>query len=778
MTELVFRHFDAKDERRREALMALGNGVLSWRASAPEAGSCRDAQTHYAGLYRAGFYDAAQRWVNGQAVHIESLVNLPDPFGLSFSPDAQHWFGGEEVTHYEQSLDIDVPVVRRQLRVHLAGHALQLHEERFLSVDDPTLAVVRWTLESAQPMPVLYLRSMLDTTTGNTLIERNLAYEGCRLEPQAIEHGENGWAGVLAQLPASGERVAVVYRLFTEAPLRWLTHEHAGQVIQEAAWHSTASRWVLEKRVRVLGVVDSLQLLSVAEGLGQPTFQSLRAAHGHCWKKRWDQAQLIVADESLALPLRLGILHVLQTVPWMEEGADLGFPSRGWQEGYFGQVFWDEMFAFPFLASHFSAVSRRLLEYRHRRLDAARSAARQAGYRGAMFPWRSASSGTEQTPPYNLNPLSRRWMADHTCLQRHIGSAVVFDVWQHYQATGDSTLLSGMGGELIVEIARFWASAVDYDPRLERYVIRGVIGPDEYHNAYPDKQRPGLDNNAYTNVMAAWVLCQAQALFDHLPAGQGTALRARLGLDEGEVAHWAAIASRLYLPFLQEGILSQFDGYHELLPAPAQSHAPDKPRLDWLLEARHDCTDRYQLTKQADVLTLFHLFGPRALRRLCARMGYEFDDAAMRRTVRFHLARITHESSLSKMICAGALAHLQPHTSWRYFRQCVRTDLDAAPDSGTLEGIHLAAMAGAVDVLQRHYLGLYPAPDALHLCPAIPVELKDVTLGFCFQGRKMQVRLTATQLSLHLAASARAVDVVCAGQRRRLLPGQQILLDR
>ena len=52
------------------------------------------------------------------------------------------------------------------------------------------------------------------------------------------------------------------------------------------------------------------------------------------------------------------------------------------------------------------------------------------------------------------------------------------------------------GAELMIEVALFWASVVDHDPVTGRYMIRGVIGPDEYHNGYPGSPQPGLNNNA------------------------------------------------------------------------------------------------------------------------------------------------------------------------------------------------------------------------------------------------------------------------------------------
>ena len=98
-----------------------------------------------------------------------------------------------------------------------------------------------------------------------------------------------------------------------------------------------------------------------------------------------------------------------------------------------------------------------------------------------------------------------------------MNAAIAFKVWQYYQVTRDSEFLSFYGAEMLLEIARFWASIASYDEENDRYQILGVMGPDEYHDAYPDAEEPGLDNNAYTNVMAAWVLWRALDVLEILP---------------------------------------------------------------------------------------------------------------------------------------------------------------------------------------------------------------------------------------------------------------------
>ena len=62
----------------------------------------------------------------------------------------------------------------------------------------------------------------------------------------------------------------------------------------------------------------------------------------------------------------------------------------------------------------------------------------------------------------------------------------------------------------MLEIARFWASIAHHNPERDRWEIHGVMGPDEFHEKYPGAADGGVRNNAYTNVMAAWIAQTAQ----------------------------------------------------------------------------------------------------------------------------------------------------------------------------------------------------------------------------------------------------------------------------
>ena len=127
-----------------------------------------------------------------------------------------------------------------------------------------------------------------------------------------------------------------------------------------------------------------------------------------------------------------------------------------------------------------------------------------------MFPWQSGSDGREESQRLHLNPRSPAGgIPTPAHRAHHIGIAVAYNVWQFYQVTGDLAYLIDYGTEMLAEIARFWVSRATYDEDRDRYSINGVIGPDEFHSGYPDRPYDGIDNNAYTNVMAVWVIMRA-----------------------------------------------------------------------------------------------------------------------------------------------------------------------------------------------------------------------------------------------------------------------------
>ena len=373
-------------------------------------------------------------------------------------------------------------------------------------------------------------------------------------------------------------------------------------------------------------------------------FDELLERHVLAWDQLWRRCRIELGgdgDPEVARTLNLHVFHLLQTVSQHTIDLDAGVPARGLHgEAYRGHIFWDELFIFPFLNLRLPELTRALLRYRARRLPEARLAARAAGFRGAMYPWQSGSDGREETQRLHLNPRSGRWLPDRSRRQRHVNVAVAYNVWQYYQATGDLAFLSAYGAEMLLEIARFWAGIASYNRALDRYEIRGVMGPDEYHDGYPGRDEPGLDNNAYTNVMAAWVLCRALETVELLPDHRRVELAERLGLAREELERWDEVSRKLLVPFHDGDIISQFEGYGELEELDWEGlrrrHGNIR-RLDRILEAEGDSPNRYKASKQADVLMLFYLLSAEELRALLGRLGYRLEPAAIRRNVDYYL---------------------------------------------------------------------------------------------------------------------------------------------
>jgi alpha,alpha-trehalase len=326
-----------------------------------------------------------------------------------------------------------------------------------------------------------------------------------------------------------------------------------------------------------------------------------------------------------------------------------------------------------------------------------------------MYPWQSASSGREETQTLHLNPKSGRWLPDNSHLQRHINVAIAFNVWHHFEATGDLQFLRVLGAPMILEIARFWSSLATRR-RDDRFTLRGVMGPDEYHDALPGASRAGLDNNAYTNVMVAWTLDRALELLEILPENDRESLEDELGLTRRELARWDRISRSLVVPFHRDGIISQFEGYEDLEEFDWVGYAErygDIQRLDRILEAEGDSTNRYKVSKQADVLMLFYLLSPEELSRIFDRLGYEFDPRTdIRRNIDYYLQRTSHGSTLSRIVHSWVLARFDAARSWELFSLGLESDIADVQGGTTAEGIHLGAMVGTLDVVQRCYGGV------------------------------------------------------------------------
>jgi trehalose/maltose hydrolase-like predicted phosphorylase len=514
---LAYDGYDPAEEGLREALCTLGNGYVATRGAAPE--SAADG-VHYPGTYASGCYNRLREEVAGEVVENESLVNLPNWLVLTFAVDDGDWFdlSAVELLAYRQELDIQRGVLTRWLRFRdPEGRGTAVTQRRFVHMESPHLAGLETTISAENWAGRLRIRSAVDGSVENTGVERYRKLSGRHLQPLAAESYDDTVV-LVAETTQSHVRVGVAARTRVarnDTPCeaeRRLIREPA-RIGHELAVHVEPGDQVsVEKVVALFTSRDpamSEPAWAVVEELRRAGgFDALLERHVLAWSHLWRRFRVELRDSDPAYDhealrtVRLHLFHLLQSVSPHSVDLDAGVPARGLHgEAYRGHVFWDELFVFPVLTVRLPALTRALLEYRYRRLSTARRAAHDAGYVGAMFPWQSGSDGREESQRLHLNPLTGRWLPDPSHRQRHVGIAVAYTVWQYYGSTSDLEFLADYGAEMILEIARFWASIATYDPARNRYVIRGVMGPDEFHTGYPGGEETGIDNNAYTNVM-------------------------------------------------------------------------------------------------------------------------------------------------------------------------------------------------------------------------------------------------------------------------------------
>jgi alpha,alpha-trehalase len=414
--------------------------------------------------------------------------------------------------------------------------------------------------------------------------------------------------------------------------------------------------------------------------------------------------------------------------------------------------------------------------YRYRRLDRARESAREEGYHGAMYPWQSGSNGREESQRLHLNPKSGRWIPDNSRVQRHVNIAIAYDISRYYHATGDLEFMCFFGAEMLFEIARFWASLAKYNEEKGSYEILGVMGPDEYHDAYPGSDDPGINNNAYTNVMVSWLMHNALVMLDTLPGDRIVALRERLELSTDELRRWADMSRKMYVPFHEDGIISQFEGYGDLEEFDWEGYRKkygDIQRLDRILESEGDTPNRYKLSKQADVLMLFYLLAAEELEEIFSRLGYQFDHDTIPKNVEYYSQRTSHGSTLSRIVHSWVLARRDRPRSWEFFKVALDSDFTDIQGGTTPEGIHLGAMAGTVDLAQRGYAGLVMHRDVLWLNPSLPEKLKRLKMCIRYRGHTLDLDINREKIKATAhRTGAGATKIGIVDKVFRIKPGQ------
>lgn len=742
--------FHPRKQGRYESLFTLGNGYLGVRGSLEE-----NPHGSYRGVYIAGIFDKSEAFV-------PELVKAPGWIDFSvWINDQKFSVDTCKVLSHERILDMRKGILHRTTRFKdPQGRVLRLETRRVVFAHQVRGAVIDVSVAPENFSGELKIISGLNGDVTNLGYFPNERIKHLNLVSM---HRAEDHIYLEAETRDSKIRIAIAANtLFSNPPghtikvSRIYGEKFAQQILFKAEKQKTYhfTKWVTiftsregYERQLESAAVDLLHDM-VREGLDYQLKEHLETR-----ENEWKQADIqIKGDRKAQKGIRFNLYHLIIAKPHHDPTVSIGAKFLT-GEGYKGHVFWDtEIFVLPFYIFNFPEEARNLLMYRYYTLKGAMKNAKALGYKGAKYAWESADSGEETTPDYGLRPdgtMDKIFTGEE---EHHIVSDVAYGIYKYVEATGDVDFLYKYGAEVIFQTARFWLSRIE--KRRDRYEVRKVIGPDEFHEH--------VDNNAFTNYLVMWNLSYAIEIYKQMKKEAPkhcAALVKKINLKPEELEKMKIVLKTIYFPYDQKTeLIEQFEGYFSL-----EDHVIskiDKHGLP-LFPKGVDKTNlhRTQLIKQADVVLLLYLFLDR------------FSPELKRKNYRYYEARTMHKSSLSP--CIYALMGLETGDHKRAYNYFIRTSYIDLVDAtrNTHEGIHAAATGGAWMTVIHGFAGMKVRRGVLNFDPWLPKKWQELGYTCVWRGNVLKAKVMHKSIVLQLL-KGKSVNVNVQGKSVRLKPKQ------
>ena len=699
----------------RESQLTLGNGYLGSRAVLDEI-----PFNAMPGTYISGVYDK-------MISQVPELVNLPNPFNFSFTSK------GEKIglitmdsLKHKRVLNLKKGLlVRNTLYQNTKKKRFNYQSIRFVSMDNKNIGVMQIAITPLDDNCELDISTGIDTSVHNA----GMLTEGRKKHFRVMDLGQHKNAGYLL-LETLEKQHTIIYWAGFYYEVNGKKNYAKDNIFRLKLRKNHTL--ILTKIFYVKRFVPNGNLTALKNDSFKEFNKAFRAKfdllinkHIQAWDVLWKKADITIeGTANLQQNLRFNLYHLL-----ICSHFDDGFSSIGARtlsgEGYRGHIFWDtEIFILPFFIFNFPEFAKNMLLYRYQRLDKAREIAKQNGYKGAQFPWESADTGVETTPGW-AKDLDGTIIKIHTHqMEHHITANISYAIYKYYVVTGDERFMHDYGLEMIFEAARFWASRVKFNKNRNKYEIRKVIGPDEFHI--------GVNNNAYTNMMAKWNLITASKLFNQLKNKHPIILKQlqkKLDLKQRETAEWKRIASLISINITKDRIVEQFDGYFKLKKIiPRETDENGIPIISRKLKTVD--LNKTQLVKQADVVMLLYL------------LSDVFSFQTKKQSYEFYAKRTLHKSSLSPSM--HALMACKTHNlyeAYHFFNVALRTDISNL-FGNTKEGIHGACLGGTWQTVIFGFAGIDIRKERLCINPVIPRSWKKIIFSLLWKGDIIKLELT------------------------------------
>ncbi len=786
---ITYHTYEPGKERTREALLSIGNGYMGTRGAMEET----DAnEINYPGTYIAGLYNRLSTPIAGRDIWNEDFVNAPNWLPVTFCINDGKWFdiNATEILSIERNLDLKTGLLTRLLKVRdEKGNETLIESSRFTSMADAHLSLLQYSVKPLNYSGKITIKTGINGAIINDGVERYKSLNQQHLK--TVDQGADGNRHfVLVSTTQSGIQIAeaadhIFYQYGKKSAVKL-----AGDVYPSAVYGIASFEVKKEEAISVVKKVsvytskpDDVKdpLASAFSALDNSTlsFEKLFEASTFSLKLIWDKIDMLIEGDRFSQKLlRLHLYHLMVSMSPNNSTIDASITARGLHgEAYRGHIFWDELFIMPLYDINLPEVAKAMLMYRYQRLAKAKEYAKEYGFAGAMFPWQSGSDGREETQVIHLNPLNGQWDADHSSLQRHVSLAVAFDIWQYFQVTDDHDFMKAYGTEMFLEICRFWASKCHWNENRKRYDLTKVMGPDEFHEQYPDASEGGLNNNAYTNLMVAWAFRKAELILESY-GEKGMAEFGKLGFGETELKKWKDISEKLFLDINKEGIIAQYEGYFDLKELDWEFYKKEYGniyRMDRILKAEGLSPDEFKVAKQADLLMTFYNLEKPEVDSLLTGLGYSLPDDYLQKNLEYYFGRTSHGSTLSRIVHAR-LASIAGNRemSWKLYSEALASDFVDIQGGTTAEGIHAGVMAGTVLIALSTFAGISFDNNYLSLQPQLPEAWESMSFGLTFKSTRFNVRITVSHIRINADKDA---EVLINNSKLKVSAGKELVFN-
>lgn len=729
---IVEEGFHPEINRESESIFSLGNGYMGQRANFEE----RYSGDSLPGSYIAGIYYPDKTrvgwWKNGYPEYFAKVLNSPRWIGVDVAVDKKPVdLSSARISSFTRILNMHEGYLERKFSIIVSDDkTIEFNTRRFLSMSEPDIGVISYSVRSVGFEGNIEFDVYIDADVKNEdanygkkfwkEVSHEIDEKTGVVVTRTMKTGFHVATGMCWSLFKNGREIYVKPSITDRK--KYVAHSFSekvnpGDELTLIKYASVLSSLNIRKEFLIPGVKKRLGLAS-SQG-----YEKLFSGHKMEWEKIWKSSDIVIeGDIAAQQAIRFNIFHLNQTYTGKDERLNIG-PKGFTGEKYGGSTYWDtEAFVLPFfLKTAEQRVVKNLLLYRYKHLEASIKNASKLGFR----------NGAALYPMVTINGEECHNEWEITFEEIHRNGAIAFAIFNYIRHTGDRDYMSDYGLEVLIGISRFWSQRATWSDYREKYVILGVTGPNEYEN--------NVNNNWYTNSLAAWTLSYTISSLESVRAeypDKYEKLICKTNLDfSSETALWHKIIDNIHMPFDEErGVFLQQDCFldKELMTAdkiPSEQR-PINQHWSW------DRILRSCFIKQADVLQGLYVFEDK------------YDTETIKRNFDFYEPMTVHESSLSACI-HSILASRTGNIGKAYelYLRTARLDLDDY-NNEVGDGLHITSMAGTWLAIVEGFGGMRINNDKVLINPLIPVQWESYSFHARFRGILFEVRVSQKQITV------------------------------